>query len=92
MKVNLIRAGVDMAEFIWTMQAEQLHGDTGWELDTILEEEANCYLYEKMGYYKTGKVEKVNDKLTLVYYKKGKNGNDYEGNVCDRKSENHGIE
>ena len=42
----------------------------GWELDTILEEKGNCYLYEKMGYKKTGKYEKVNDKMTIVYYQK----------------------
>ena len=32
-----------------------------WELDTILQETGNCYLYEKMGYYQTGKTEKVID-------------------------------
>ena len=49
--------------------AEKIHGSEHWELDTILEEEGNCYLYEKMGYYKTGKTEKINDRLTLVHYK-----------------------
>lgn len=29
---------------------EQIHGCYNWELDTILQEEGNCYLYEKMGY------------------------------------------
>ncbi|MGJ7921656.1 GNAT family N-acetyltransferase [Neobacillus sp. LXY-4] len=41
-----------------------------WELATILEEERNCYLYEKMGYIKTGLLKKINDKTTLVFYKK----------------------
>ncbi|MTI68628.1 MAG: GNAT family N-acetyltransferase [Firmicutes bacterium] len=41
-----------------------------WKLDTILQEQGNCYLYEKMGYKKTGKEEKVNDKMTIVYYEK----------------------
>ena len=50
--------------------AEQIHGCTNWELDTILQEKWNCYLYEKMGYRKTGKTEIINDKLTLVFYKK----------------------
>lgn len=50
--------------------AEKLHGNSNWELDTILQEEGNCYLYEKLGYYQTGKMEKINDKMTLVYYKK----------------------
>ncbi len=49
---------------------EELHGDKEWELDTILQEKGNCYLYEKLGYYRTGKIEKLNDKLTLVCYKK----------------------
>lgn len=49
---------------------EEIHGKEHWELDTILQEPKNCYLYEKMGYSKTGKTEKINDKLTLVFYKK----------------------
>lgn len=52
------------------MEAERLHGADNWKLDTILQEAGNCYLYEKMGYRKTGKTEKVNDKMTLVYYEK----------------------
>lgn len=50
--------------------AEEIHGSSGWELDTILQETGNCYLYEKMGYHQTGKTETINDKLTLVFYKK----------------------
>lgn len=50
--------------------AEELHGCSDWELDTILQEKGNCCLYEKMGYYQTGKTEKINDKMTLVFYKK----------------------
>ena len=49
---------------------EEIHGVDNWELDTILQEEGNCYLYEKMGYRKTGKTKKINDKLTLVFYEK----------------------
>lgn len=49
---------------------EELHGAAGWELDTILQEEKNCYLYEKMGYRRTGKTEVVNERLTLVFYEK----------------------
>lgn len=43
---------------------------TSWELATILEEESNCYLYEKMGYIKTGISKKLNEKATLIFYKK----------------------
>ncbi len=41
-----------------------------WELATIAEENRNCYLYEKMGFTKTGLIKKINDGMTLVYYKK----------------------
>ncbi|SMF79156.1 Ribosomal protein S18 acetylase RimI [Paenibacillus uliginis N3/975] len=41
-----------------------------WELATILEEKRNCYLYEKMGYIKTGVQKKLNDSTTLIFYKK----------------------
>src|SRR5690606_2380687 len=41
-----------------------------WELDTLLEEERNCHLYEKMGYSQTGDKKKLNEYATLVFYKK----------------------
>lgn len=46
---------------------EEIHGSKNWELDTIIQEKGNCRLYEKMGYHQTGKTEKINDKLTLVF-------------------------
>ena len=49
---------------------EIIHGATGWELDTILQEAGNCRLYEKTGYERTDKIQRVNDKMTLVFYKK----------------------
>lgn len=52
------------------MFAEQIHGKAHWELETILQEKGNCYFYEKMGYKQTGRTEKINDRLTLVYYHK----------------------
>ena len=52
------------------IEAERIHGNDNWELDTILSEKGNCYLYEKMGFKRTGKTEKVNDKMTLVFYQK----------------------
>lgn len=51
-------------------KAEQLHGRANWELDTILQESGNCHLYEKMGYCPTGKTRVINEKLTLVFYRK----------------------
>lgn len=41
-----------------------------WELDTIKQEHRNCYLYEKMGYDKTGDEWKVNEQMTLIHYTK----------------------
>ena len=49
-------------------QAEKIHGERGWELDTILQEERLVHLYEKMGYRKTGKTAAVNPRMTLVFY------------------------
>lgn len=43
---------------------------TSWELATILEEKRNCYLYEKMGFVQTGLQKELNEKATLVFYKK----------------------
>lgn len=49
---------------------EEMHGSDNWELDTILQESRNCYLYEKMGYRRTGRTEVINERLTLVFYEK----------------------
>ncbi|MBO2515989.1 MAG: GNAT family N-acetyltransferase [Clostridiales bacterium] len=50
---------------------EEMYGDIRhWYLDTVLEEKSNCHLYEKLGYVKTGKTEKINEKMTLVFYEK----------------------
>lgn len=51
-------------------EAERIHGERYWKLDTILQEKGNCYLYEKLGYHKTGKTERINDKMTIVFYEK----------------------
>ncbi|MBF0715099.1 GNAT family N-acetyltransferase [Gemelliphila palaticanis] len=49
-------------------EIEKIHGSDNWQLDTIYEEKGNCYLYEKLGYKKTGEIEKINDKMSIVYY------------------------
>ncbi len=49
---------------------EEMHGNGNWELDTILQESKNCYLYEKMGYRQIGKTEVINERLTLTLYEK----------------------
>ena len=50
--------------------AEQIHGSSHWCLDTILQEDGNLHLYEKMGYHQTGRIDKVNDRMDIVYYEK----------------------
>lgn len=50
--------------------AEQLHGEHNWELSTILQEAGNCRLYEKLGYRRTGQVQRINEQMDLVFYEK----------------------
>ena len=50
--------------------AEAIHGSDFWLLDTILQEEGNCRLYEKMGYRRTDVTRIINDRMTLVIYEK----------------------
>ena len=51
-------------------QTERIHGSENWALETILEEPHLCHLYEKLGYRATGQTQKINARLTLVYYQK----------------------
>ena len=57
--------------YLAIIEAEKIHGANNWELETILQEKGNCRLYESLGYIQTGKTEKINDKMTLVFYRKG---------------------
>ena len=50
--------------------AEKKHGSDHWCLDTILQESGNIHLYEKMGYHRTGKIDKVNDKMDIIFFEK----------------------
>ncbi|MCR5268202.1 MAG: GNAT family N-acetyltransferase [Lachnospiraceae bacterium] len=49
---------------------EEKYGANGWCLDTILQEKGNLHLYEKLGYHQTGRIEKVNDRMDIVFYEK----------------------
>lgn len=49
---------------------QKFSADETWELSTLAEEIGNCYLYEKLGYERTRRIEKINERATLVYYKK----------------------
>ena len=63
--------GNGIAQKAITLMEDMFPQATSWELATILEEERNGYLYEKMGYTKTGMSKKINDHSTLIFYKKG---------------------
>ncbi|MFC5703294.1 GNAT family N-acetyltransferase [Cohnella faecalis] len=62
--------GRGIAQQSITLFTEMFPHAAAWELATILEEQRNCYLYEKMGFVKTGVQKKLNDHATLVFYKK----------------------
>ena len=51
-------------------EAERIHGAGNWSLDTILQEEGNLHLYEKMGYRRVGEPSKINDNMDIVFYEK----------------------
>jgi RimJ/RimL family protein N-acetyltransferase len=51
--------------------AEKCHPNAKcWELDTILQEDRLCRLYEKLGYHKTGITHKIKDGMDIVFYEK----------------------
>ncbi len=52
------------------LAAEKKYGSTHWCLDTILQEKGNLHLYEKLGYHQTGRIDRVNDHMDIVYYEK----------------------
>lgn len=51
-------------------EVEKIHGSDHWSLDTILQESGNLHLYEKMGYHRIGKTDKVNDRMDIIYFEK----------------------
>jgi GNAT superfamily N-acetyltransferase len=59
-----------IAQKVFKIIEEKYKPEKGWILDTILQEEGNCHLYEKIGYKKTGKVKKINERMDKVYYEK----------------------
>ncbi len=68
--IGTAHQGKGIAQTAMTMAEEQFADDKIWELSTLAEEAGNCHLYEKLGYQRTAKERKVNDRATLVYYKK----------------------
>lgn len=62
--------GKGIAQTAMLMAEQKFADDKAWELSTLAEEAGNCYLYEKLGYRRTGKEQKINNRATLVYYQK----------------------
>ena len=51
-------------------EVENLYDSHHWQLDTILQEQGNIYLYEKLGYKRTGEIENIKDGMDIVYFHK----------------------
>ena len=62
--------GYGIAQKVFRMIELRYKDAKRWELDTILQEPRNCYLYEKLGYKKYGENKIINNLLTLVFYEK----------------------
>lgn len=62
--------GKGIAQQVINMVEKLYPQATTWELDTILQEKRNCYLYEKMGYCQGEERKIINDNMTIVFYKK----------------------
>lgn len=62
--------GKGIAQQVFEMIEEMYSDALVWELDTILQERGNCYLYEKLGYKRSKHIEVINDKMTIVCYEK----------------------
>lgn len=52
------------------LEAERIYGPTGWSLETILQEEGNIHLYEKMGYHRVGEPQVISDSMSLISFEK----------------------
>jgi GNAT superfamily N-acetyltransferase len=65
--------GKGIAQRVFSIIEEIYNEARVWELDTILQEQGNCYLYEKLGYQKTGKIKEINEKMSIVFYEKRMN-------------------
>jgi GNAT superfamily N-acetyltransferase len=59
-----------IAQSVFKIIEEKYKPQNGWILDTILQEKGNSYLYEKVGYVKTGKIDKINERMDIVHYEK----------------------
>ena len=53
------------------LAAERLYPEaTLWQLSTIFQEEKLCYLYEKLGYRRTGETETIQPGMDIICFEK----------------------
>lgn len=62
--------GLGIAQQAIGIAEQKFPDDRIWELSTLAEETGNCHLYEKLGYKRMDRIDKINERTTLVYYKK----------------------
>lgn len=62
--------GKGIAQQVFLMIEDIYNDARRWELDTILQEQGNCYLYNKIGYQKTGEIKQINDRMAIVFLEK----------------------
>ncbi len=61
-----------LGTIIFELLFEKYNDTLVWILDTIEQEEGNCYFYEKIGFSRTGERIKINSKMTIIGYEKVK--------------------
>ncbi|MDH6369392.1 GNAT superfamily N-acetyltransferase [Paenibacillus sp. PastF-3] len=62
--------GMGIAQQVFAIIEQKYNDAKKWDLDSIEQEQRNCYLYEKVGYKRTEETKQINDKLTFVFYEK----------------------
>ena len=56
---------------VYLSESENPARKTRYDLVAVVKESTgNLHLYEKMGYNRTGKIDKINDRIDIVYYEK----------------------
>ena len=65
MSITLKKANREDMHDLWEMQVEAFKG-----LLEKFQEKGNLHIYKKIGYRKTGKIEKISNQMDIVYYEK----------------------
>lgn len=70
MFISLSFHGLGLAQKVFDLIESRFSWAKTLKLETILQEEKLCSLYEEMGFHKTGILEEIKECLTLVSYEK----------------------